>query len=217
MTTTTPVLYTYWRSSCSWRVRIALNLKGIAAKHTSVNLLKAEHRADDYTDSVNPSKLVPALVIDGVTLTQSLAIIEYLDETRSTGTPILPADPKLRAQVRALAHMIAMDIQPVGNLRVGQHVSQDPAARIAWGKHWVEIGFAALEKALKATAGKYCVGDAVSLADICLVPQVYNAGRVGVDMAPYPTINRICAELEKVDAFARARPEVQRDNPDCVQ
>ncbi|KAI9168200.1 hypothetical protein H9P43_007572 [Blastocladiella emersonii ATCC 22665] len=210
------VLYTYFRSSCSWRVRIALNLKGIKYTPKYVNLLKGEQRADEYADSVNPSRMVPALQIDGHLLTQSMAILEYLDETRPDTPSLLPADPVARATVRALANILAADTQPVQNLRVLQKVSSDPAERAAWGKHWVSAGLDALEKAVAKTAGKYCVGDSVTQVDVCLVPQLYNAGRFGVDMAPYPTLTRVAAALALLPAFQKARPEVQGDNPDLA-
>ncbi|ORZ32059.1 glutathione S-transferase [Catenaria anguillulae PL171] len=213
----TVVLYTYFRSGASWRVRIALNLKGIAYTPKFVNLLKAEQRTDEYADTVNPSRLLPALIIDGHLLNQSLAILEYLQETRpNVGPALLPpaTQPEKRALVRSLCHIIASDTQPIQNLRVLQKVSDDHAARADWAKHWITLGLQAYEKAIAKCAGKYSVGDEVTMADVCLVPQIYNANRFGVDLAPFPLINRVVAELNKLEAFDKAKPENQDDNPE---
>ncbi|MES1911988.1 MAG: hypothetical protein MHM6MM_004338 [Cercozoa sp. M6MM] len=198
------VLHSYWRSSCSWRVRIALNLKGIDYEYKTVNLLQNEQFGDEYT-----SKLIPLLEIDDNKLQQSMAIIEYLEETRVGGAQLLPSDAVQRAKCRQLANMIACDIQPVQNLRILRKVG--PENKKEWGNHWITVGFEALERALADTAGKYCFGDYVSIADICLVPQVYNARRFGVDMSKFPTIERIEAALSKLPAFERAHPSQQPD------
>ncbi|XP_074548874.1 maleylacetoacetate isomerase isoform X1 [Halichoeres trimaculatus] len=173
-TQTKPVLYGYFRSSCSWRVRIAFALKGIEYDQVPVNLIKdgGQQRAQEFK-TVNPMQQVPAVEIDGITLCQSLAVIQYLDETRP-GTRLLPADPKKRAHARMISDLIASGIQPLQNLYVIQKIG---AEKVPWSQHFIERGFQALEPILKQTAGKYCVGDEISMADICLVPQVYNAER----------------------------------------
>jgi maleylacetoacetate isomerase len=215
-----PVLYSYWRSSCSWRVRIALNLKKIAFDYRAVHLLNGggEQFRDEYT-ALNPMKEVPTLCIDGLTLTQSIAIIEYLEESRPDhGAKLLPEDAASRAQVRALTNMIASDTQPVQNLRVLKRFTAEfeapevkEAKKLEWGKWAIENGFDGLEKALEKTAGKYSFGDAVTMADLALVPQVYNANRFGVDMSKYPTIARVNAELESLAEFQAAHPSAQPD------
>lgn len=202
------VLYTYWRSSCSWRVRIALNLKGIAYEARPVHLVKKEQNTADYGE-LNPSHKVPTLLIDGLTLNQSLAIIEYLEETRPEPVALLPAAPAARAQTRAIALMIAADIQPIQNLSVLEYVGDEKRAE--WARFWIERGLQAVERVLVRTAGAYCVGDALSLADLCLVPQVYNAKRFAVDMTQFPTIVRVAEALELLPAFAAAHPDAQPD------
>lgn len=160
--------------------------------------------------------LVPAVEADGRVLTQSLAILEYLEETRPE-PPLLPADPLGRARVRALACAVACDIHPLNNLRVLNYITGpmglDETAMTAWYRHWVEVGFAGIEAMLAADAetGRFCHGDAPTLADVCLVPQVYNARRFAVDLDPYPTIRRIEAECLKLEPFALAAPELQPD------
>eukprot|EP00005_Dracoamoeba_jomungandri_P001276 CAMPEP_0174253054 /NCGR_PEP_ID=MMETSP0439-20130205/2445_1 /TAXON_ID=0 /ORGANISM="Stereomyxa ramosa, Strain Chinc5" /LENGTH=213 /DNA_ID=CAMNT_0015333861 /DNA_START=19 /DNA_END=660 /DNA_ORIENTATION=- len=203
------VLYSYWRSSCSYRVRIALAMKKIPYEYKAVHLVKdgGEQLQQAYAD-LNPSKELPTLHIDGVDLGQSLAILEYLDETRPD-PPILPSSPTLRAQVRNIALVISADIQPVQNLRVLKYVGLDK--KIEWGKHWITLGFEALEKILERTSGKYCVGDEVTMADLCLVPQVYNANRFGVEMDKFPNISRINEALCELPAFVEAHPDNQPD------
>jgi maleylacetoacetate isomerase len=213
-------LYSYWRSSCSYRVRIVLALKGVPYEYKAVHLVRdgGEQLKDAYT-ALNPMREVPTLVVDGHVLTQSTAIVEYLEETHPQPA-LLPADAHGRAIVRAVCNIIATDIQPVGNLRVLKHVmsllpGDDKAAkeeaRSAWAKHYITAGFAGLEALLAAHAGKYCVGDAVTLADAFLVPQVYNAHRFGVDMTRYPTITRVAAALAELPAFKAAQPSAQPD------
>lgn len=169
-----------------------------------------------YT-KMNPSEEVPTLIIDGNTLTQSLAIIEYLEETRS-GVPLLPKDPASRAKVRQICDIVACGIQPVQNLRVLREIMSwyDDAdmktkKKVEWGRHWIALGFEGLEKLLAVTAGRFCVGNDITIADLCLVPQVYNANRFKVDMSSFPIINRICKTLEVMDAFKRAHPDAQPD------
>eukprot|EP00043_Microstomoeca_roanoka_P011127 m.105062 g.105062 ORF g.105062 m.105062 type:complete len:217 (+) comp15101_c1_seq1:33-683(+) len=204
-------LYSYFRSSCAWRVRIALNLKKIKYEYKAVNLLKSEQLSDDYL-AVNPMGELPALVIDGHTLTQSLAIIEYLDETHPE-TPLLPRDdPFKRSEIRRLAHVIASGIQPLQNLRVLKKHGIEH--KNEWAQWVINKGFAALERELQKTAGKFSYGDSITLLDLCLVPQVYNAERFEVDMSQYPTIQRINAALSELAEFKAAHPSQQ---PDCPE
>ena len=202
----TPNLFDYWRSSAAYRVRIALNLIGLPYTSTPVNLLTGEHRAPDNV-ARNPQGLVPTLQIDGLTLTQSLAIIEYLNDTRNAG--FLPADPQGKAQVRALAHAIAMDIAPVCNLSVRTHaarVANGAATADDWVRHFMLPGLQAFEAMLPAT-GRFCHGDQVTLADIVLVPQIYNARRMAVDLSAMPRIKAIMQALETIPAVAAAHPD----------
>ena len=207
---TKPVLYSFYRSSCARRVIAALHLKNIEYEYRAVNLLKGEQQQSDFKVH-NPQALVPALVIEGKTLTQSLSIIEYLDEVYPHH-PLLPRDdPGRRADVRKLALMIAADIQPLQNLRVLKYVGKEK--RMAYGKWVIENGFAALEEELIKTAGIYCYRDSITVPDLCLVPQVFNAQSFGVDLTQFPTISRIERELSKHDAFIKAHPSQQPDYP----
>mgnify|MGYP005756040259 CR=1 FL=1 len=212
-------LYGYWRSSAAYRVRIALNLKGLAYESVPVHLLRdgGEQHGDGYRQ-LNPQELVPVLLHGSRVLRQSLAIIEYLDETWPD-PPLLPATARDRARVRGIAQLIACDIHPLNNLRVLQffeqtwHVPQPE--RELWVRRWIQEGFAALERLLQESpsTGEFCEGDTPTLADCCLVPQVYNAQRFGVDLEPYPSIRRIHAACEALPAFEAARPERQPDAP----
>ena len=210
-------LYTYWRSSAAYRVRIALNLKGVAAEQVPVHLVRdgGEQYGDTYR-GINPQSRVPALEDGGRVLTQSLAILEYLEETHPE-PPLLPPDPAGRARVRALAQIVACDIHPLNNLRVLRYLKReaglDDAARDAWYRHWIADGFAAMEALLAGSpeTGRFCHGDAPTLADACLVPQVYNARRYACDLAPYPTLTRVEAACLALPAFQRATPEAQPD------
>ncbi|WP_430389357.1 maleylacetoacetate isomerase [Blastomonas fulva] len=201
------VLFDYWRSSASYRVRIALNLKGIAYRAVPTDLLTSQQKAPDYV-ARNPQGFVPMLHIDGLDLTQSLAIIDYLDATRPDAR-LLPEDPAARAATFARAMIIIADIHPVNNLRMLKYLKaemgQDQAAIDDWYRHWVAEGFAALE-ALAPDDGLFG-GTTPDLTDVCLVPQMANARRFDLDLAPYPRLVRIDAELQAIPAFAAAHPD----------
>ena len=208
-------LYTYFRSGTSFRVRIALNLKGIVYDPQFVSLPRGEHRAADYT-AVNPQALVPLLVMDdGMRLAQSLAIIEYLDEVYPR-PPLLPRDAKERARVRSISLLFACEIHPLNNLRVLQHLKrelgQSEDQLNAWYRHWIAEGLAKVEGELgKPGTGRFCHGDTPSMADCCLVPQIFAAKRYQCDLAPYPTVMRVFDECMKMDAFDLAQPSKQPD------
>uniref|UniRef100_A0A8D0GY97 Maleylacetoacetate isomerase n=1 Tax=Sphenodon punctatus TaxID=8508 RepID=A0A8D0GY97_SPHPU len=205
-----PVLYSYFRSSCSWRVRIVLATKEIAYDQMPVNLVKdGGQQLSAEFQAVNSMQQVPALKIDGVTLSQSMAIMQYLEETRPNPR-LLPQDPKKRAQVRMISDHIVSGIQPLQNLSVLQKVGEK---KMEWAQHYISHGFQAVERILQQTAGCYCVGDQVSLADVCLVPQVYNAERYKVDLTPYPTIIKINKALLELEAFQVSHPSRQPDTP----
>ncbi|MGH6835931.1 MAG: maleylacetoacetate isomerase [Methylocella sp.] len=209
-----PCIFGYWRSSAAYRVRIALNLKRIAARQVSVQLQLGEQASDEHRER-NPAGLVPVWrEADGFTLAQSLAIIDYLDEIYPD-PPLLPNDPRQKAACREIAYTIACDIHPIGNLRVLEQLTADygagAGARAAWNRHWIGIGFCAIEARLAALAGRHAVGDQITLADICLVPQVYNARRAGLDLAPFPRIAAADAAAREQPAFAQAAPEAQPD------
>jgi len=207
-------LYTYFRSSASFRVRIAMNIKGLAYDPEVIWLLDNEQTSEPYR-RLNPQALVPTLIEEGQRLIQSLAIIEYLDETRA-GPRLLPGDPLGRARVRGLAQVIACEIHPLNNLRVlkylKQQLGQAQPAIDQWYRHWCEEGLAAFEVLLDdGKAGTYCHGDGVSMADICLVPQIFNARRFNIDLSFYPRTLAIHERLMKLDAFERAQPERQAE------
>lgn len=200
-----PVLYDYWRSSAAYRVRIALNLLGVAYRSVPVDLTKGQQTQADNL-ARNPQGLVPTLDIDGIRLTQSLAILEYLDETRAAGW--LPADPTARASVRALAYAVAVDIHPVCNLRVARHAVSVGATMDDWMQHFIALGLAGLEGLLQQHPdGQFCFGDTVTLADICIVPQIYNAHRWGVSLEETPRIAAVAATLETLPPFLAAHPD----------
>lgn len=210
-------LFTYFRSSAVYRVRIALNLKGLKPERRYVHLLKdgGEQHKPEY-QAVNPQCLVPALADGGHILTQSLAIMEYLEETHPQ-PPLLPKDAAGRARVRALALAVACDIHPLNNTRVLKYLEKefdaDEAVRKRWIQHWIVEGFAALEKLLVGSpaTGKFCHGDMPGMADACLVPQVFNAKRFDTDMSAFPTIRRINAYCLSLNAFVDASPDNQPD------
>ena len=209
-------LYGYFRSSAAYRVRIALNLKQITYQHKTVHLVRNGGEQHEITyESLNPSKLVPTLIDDENVLTQSLSIIEYLDEAYPNNIDLLPKDINQKAQVRTLSQIISSDIHPINNLRVlsylTQELSVDDDKKNNWYSHWIQLGFEAIEKQLTKTAGQFCVGDQPTMADCCLVPQIYNALRFNVDLTPYPKINQIYINCMLLDAFQKAIPENQPD------
>jgi maleylacetoacetate isomerase len=206
----------YFRSSAAFRVRIALNYKGLKVEHASRHLRKGEQAAPDYV-ALNPQKLVPALVLDsGEVLTQSLAILEYLEETHPE-PPLLPKDAVGRARVRALSLIVCADIHPIQNLRVMGYLrdkfGQTEESAFAWSRHWIETGFEAYEATIAKDrkTGVFSHGDTPTFADLCLAPQVFNAARFKVDMARYPTIQRIHAACMQHPAFDAAQPSKQPD------
>lgn len=216
------LLYSYWRSSCSYRVRIALAYKGINYTYSPIHLLKdgGQQLTPEYS-KLNPMREVPTLLIDGHTLTQSTAILEYLEETRGKDKnfpALLPTEPHLRAKVREICNIIAGDIQPVQNLRVLKLVASfftDPQEKEKQRNDWaigcITRGFNALETILQSSSGTYSVGDNVTLADVYLVPQMYNAERFKVDLTPYPTLHRVYQNLLPLPAFQAAHPSQQPD------
>jgi maleylacetoacetate isomerase len=208
-------LYTYFRSSAAFRVRIALNLKGLPYDSQFVHLARGEHRQPEY-GALNPQGLIPALVDDGSLLTQSLAIIEYLEEKHPTPA-LLPKDLLGRARVRSLALLIACEIHPLNNLRALQYLVNDlghsEQDRNRWYQHWIHDGMVKLESDLAhvPSTGRYCHGGAPTMADCCLVPQVFNARRFNCDLSHAPTVLRVFEECMKLDAFQRAQPSRQPD------
>ncbi|NIB41040.1 maleylacetoacetate isomerase [Pseudomaricurvus alkylphenolicus] len=205
-------LFTYFRSSAAYRLRIALNLKGLDAQMTAVNLLKGEHRSPEYL-AINSQGLVPSFKTDdGEVLTQSPAILEWLEENHPQ-TPLLPVDSVERAKVRSWCYQIGCDIHPICNLRVLKYVAGDlgggDEGKKAWLHHWMGLGFDALEAQLGE--GPYCNGDQVTLADVYLIPQVFNALRFEVDMTPYPKIMAAYEACNQLDAFQKAAPANQVD------
>lgn len=210
-------LHNYFRSSASYRVRIALELKGLAYDYAAVHLTRdgGQQLSPAFTQT-NPAQLVPVLEDAGERVTQSIAIIEYLDE-RHPEPPLLPPTPASRAHVRQLALAVACDIHPLGNLRVLDYLTRNlgatDAQRQQWAGHWIALGFTALETQLAASPhrGRYCFGDTPTMADCLLVPQMVNAVRFGVDLAPFPTLRAIDAACNQLGAFRRAHPSAQPD------
>jgi maleylpyruvate isomerase len=210
-------LYTFFRSSASYRVRIALNLKGLDYQQAPIHLRRGGgEQLDQSYRAVNPQALVPALEDDGRILTQSLAIIEYLDE-RYPKPPVLPSDAADRALVRSMALLIACEVHPIQNLRVLNHLKSDHQQSdddtIRWARHWIDLGLAALEQMVISASkqGIFCFGDTPTLTDLCLVPQLGNARRFGVDLSAYPKLLAVEAACMSLAAFANAAPEKQPD------
>ncbi|MGE4070558.1 MAG: maleylacetoacetate isomerase [Lysobacterales bacterium] len=214
-------LYSYWRSSAAYRVRIALNLKGLAYDYQAVHLLAegGEQRSESYAQ-LNPQKLIPVLVDGERIIRQSMAIIEYLaDVYHGNGYVLMPANARERARVRGISQVIGCDIHPLNNLRVLDYLQNelgaDLAQKQAWMRHWMSEGFVALEELLgnNPSTGEFCEGDEPTMADCCLIPQVYNATRYGLDLAPYPTVTRIYERCLQMSEFDLAQPEKQPDAP----
>ena len=210
-------LFTYFRSSAAYRVRIALNLKGLPYESVPRDFMKngGEHRLPEFL-ALNPQGLIPVLEDGQTVVSQSLAIMEYLEETRPE-VPLLPEGPADRAQVRAMCQLIACDVHPLNNLRVLQYLKnsmgQDELSVATWYRHWIGEGFFALEALVQrySCSGDVCFGDRISMADACLVPQVYNARRFDTDLTPYPGLCAVTARLESLPAFQQAAPENQVD------
>jgi maleylacetoacetate isomerase len=207
-----PILYDYYRSSAAYRVRIALNLKGVDYESRPVNLLESEQRSDEYR-ALNPQGFVPMLEIDGHRLTQSLAIINYLD-VRYPNQPLIPASAAERAHVVAMALAVACDIHPLNNLRVLRYLKKELGHSQeevdAWYAHWISEGLPALETIAAPRSGKFLFGDAPTGADVCLVPQLYNARRFNVPLDAYPTLLRAEENANRLEAFAAAHPDRQQ-------
>lgn len=212
-------LYSYWRSSACYRVRIALNLKGLQHETLPVHLINdGGQQHSDAFRGVNPQRLIPVLVHGERVMRQSLAIIDYLEETFSDHPALMPSTARERQRCRAIAQMVSADIHPLGNLRVQQYLENtlgvDATQREDWTRHWINQGFGAIEQVLDdPSTGAFCEGDTPTMADCCLVPQVYNARRFGVDMGAYPIISRIEKACVALEAFEFARPEAQPDAP----
>jgi maleylacetoacetate isomerase len=205
-------LHSAWRSSAAYRVRIGLNLKGLAYDTVPVNLVANQHQEPAFA-ALNPQHLLPALEIDGRVLTQSLAILDWLDETVPQ-PPLLPADAFDRALVRSMAQIVASDIHPVNNLRILRALGAlgiDEPARDAWIQRWITDGFTALEAMIAAHGRGFAFGDAPGLADCCLIPQVYNAERFKTDLTPFPALRAVAARCAEHPAFAAAHPNQQPD------
>lgn len=207
-----PKLFSYWRSSCSWRVRIALAIKGVDFETEAVHLVKdgGQQHAEDFKTK-NPMAQIPVLVYEGVPLTQSLAIIEFLEEKHPKPS-LLPDDIVQRAKVRAVAETIASGIQPLQNLSVLQKIGSEK--KMGWAHDVIHSGLAAVEKLVAETAGTYCFGNQVTIADLCLIPQIYNATRFKVDMTQFPTLSKIQSNCEQLEAFKVSHPNAQ---PDCPE
>jgi maleylacetoacetate isomerase/maleylpyruvate isomerase len=209
------ILYSYFRSSTSYRVRVALNLKGLSYTYMPVNLLKQEQQSATYKN-LNPSGGVPSIIHNGHTLSQSRAIIEYLDEVFPQH-PFFPTNAYNKAKIRQICDTINCEIHPLGNLRVMSYLEKNfaatPEIKEQWIQHWNQQGLEAVEKILHGTAGKYCFGDEISAADIFLIPHLFSANRFKVDLSPYSTILRVNEECLKLKPFQDAHPHKQPDTP----
>lgn len=212
MTQDDPILYGYFRSTAAYRVRIAANLKGVNLSHRHVHLRKGEQGERWYT-SLNPAGLVPYWIDKQLKLAQSLAIIDYLDETYPD-PPLLPSDAGSRALCREISYSICCDVHPIGNLRVLNRLAElgiGEKDRTEWSQHWIRLAFDAIEVRLRTTSGPFAFGSSATLADVCIVPQVFNALRFGLDLDPYPRIREIYSAAANNEAFASASPERQED------
>ncbi len=209
-------LFSFFRSTASWRVRIALNLKEVQHELNFVWIRSGKHEQPEYL-AINPHGLVPALRIGNTVVGQSMAILEYLEETYPKPR-LLPDDPVSRANVRAAAQLVACDIHPLNNRRVLLYLKDEltlsPAQVTGWERKWVATGYAGLEAQVANSAGTYLFGDSVTMADLCLVPQVENGNRAGVNLADYPTLHRVYDALCELPAFEAAHPRNQTDNPE---
>jgi len=207
------ILYSYFRSSCSWRVRIALAMKQIPYEYRAVHLVNGEQMKPEFAQ-LNPMKEVPLYVENGKSIAQSLAIMEFLEELHPKPA-LLPADPYLRAKTRQLCQIIASDTQPVQNLRVLEMIKAKlgDKERQEWARHWIDNGLKGMEAEVARTAGKYCMGDSVTMADCCLIPQLFNARRFNVDLTPFPTLMRVEKALELLPECKAAHPDSQPDAP----
>lgn len=209
------ILYNYFRSSTSYRARIALNLKNLPYEYRAVHLLKNEQHSDEYR-RLNPQGEVPSLVHEGRSIGQSLAILEYLEDVFPE-PPLYPKDAYTKARVRQFCENINSYLHPLGNLKVMQYLEKkhgyDQAAKEAWIQHWSRPGYEVLEKMLEDSAGKYCFGDQITAADACLIPAVFSARRFNVDLAAYPIVNRVDRECQSHPAFQKAHPLNQPDTP----
>ncbi len=207
------ILYGYWRSSAAYRVRIALNLKGLDCEQKSINLAKGQQHSAEYKQ-LNPQGLVPILMDGDIQLTQSPAILEYLEEVYPQN-PLLPSTPAARAKVRELSSIIGCDMHPLNNLRVLKYLENDlgvsPEAKMDWYFQWLQSGFDTLESQLAHSDSPYCLGDSVTLADVYLMPQLYNARRFNFDHSGYPRVRAVEANCNKLAAFQQAAPEQQED------
>lgn len=209
------VLYGYWRSSATYRVRIGANLKKVNYRSVSINLLEKEQYSESYA-KLNPEKLLPAFVLDdGTVLTQSMAILEYLEEAYPHGVALLPTEPQVRCRVRAFANAISSDTHPIQNLRVLNFLESeyglDKDSRTRWIKHWINTSFTALEATAKKRKTKLLFGESPTLAELCLIPQIYNARRFGVDMSKFPHLDQIDGHCNQIKAFQEAHPELHKE------
>lgn len=202
-------LYSYWRSSCSWRVRWALEIKGIKYNYKAVNLVKNEQYDVSYT-AFNPNARVPMLQVEGLNVSGSLAILEYLDDLYPD-TPLLPRSLRDKALVRELVNIIACDTQPIQNLAVIKYYSDNQDERIEFARHWILRGLSAYETLLKPSAKKFSFGSSLTMADVCLIPQIYNAIRFNVDLKSLPRIESIWNHCQSMETFKKSAPENQPD------
>lgn len=210
-------LYSYYRSSATYRVRIALAIKGLEFDYIPLNLLHAQQKSADYM-AKNPQGLVPALETDeGALIAQSMAIMEWLEET-CPQPPLLPSEPLLRAQVRSMANTIACDVHPLNNISIINYLQNplgvSPEQVKEWYARWIHRGYDSIEKAIAEYGGLCCFGDEPTLADLCLIPQTYNASRFRVDISAYPNIRRVCDHCNTLPAFITAHPDHQPDMPE---